>query len=148
MTPDGKQLVSGSKDATARLWSLEEGALVSWIVELLRRHLQVWSLWHSHHVSPHFTKSCATKIHEFVGHTRSVLSVTVTPDGSLQSSCMSPFSFVPCCHLDSGAVCTGRYVVTGSKDKTVRVCQLLFGCRLQCDRRTCFGDMLIISRFC
>lgn len=28
MTPDGKQLVSGSKDATARLWSLEEGALV------------------------------------------------------------------------------------------------------------------------
>ncbi len=151
VTPDGKYVVSGSRDNTVRLWDLATGREVrrftghkNWVGSVAvtpdGRHVvsgstdttvRLWDL------------ATGKEVRRFTGHQHSVLSVAVTPDGKYVTSGSfdntgrlwdlaagrEVLRFTG--HVDAvwsvAVTPDGKYVVSGSKDSTVRVWDLPTG---------------------
>jgi len=156
VTPDGRRVVSGSKDQTLRVWDMETGACLRVLQEyttLVRSlsvtsdgrgavsagaddTLRVWDL------------ETGTSLH-MLGHTDCVGSVSVTPDGRRAASA-NPFhpplgdmsvrvwdlGTRTCLHVLAGharnvwsvsVTPDGQRVVSGSEDQTLRVWEMKSG---------------------
>ena len=131
VTPDGKHVVTGSADKTARIWLLSDGSLVS----TLERHTEAV---HSVCVTPdgkHVVTGSADRTVRIwllsdgllvrtldEGHNGIVFSVCVTPDG--------------------------KHVVTASWDKTARIWLLSDGSHVRTLRGQLDGDANFMTSVC
>ena len=109
VTPDGRQIVSGSDDGTVKIWDLETGNQVRTLtghidgvlsVAVTRDGRQIVSGSRDNTVNV-WDLETGNEVRSFSGNIDSVLSVAVTPDG--------------------------RQIVSGSKDNTVNVWDLETG---------------------
>lgn len=152
LTPDGRHVVSSSKDATIRVWFVLDGRQTSCFISSLANCVCVTPDG-QHIVSGGPRKVCVYDFDGHVlfslrGHTRHITRVCVSPDGEyivscgydktvrvwsyrdrVQLHCMTGHTqgvLDVCCTPDS------RHVVSGSYDYTVRVWSLQTGQQVDC----------------
>jgi WD40 repeat protein/serine/threonine protein kinase len=148
VTPDGRHIVSGSRDHTLRMWDLGTGRCLTTLqghtdnvnsvaVNPDGRHIVSGSRDHTLRMWDLGTGRC---LHTLKGHNNWVLSVAVSPDGrrivsGSYDKTLRVWELVKgrCLHTLQGhtdAVFSvavsldGRHIVSGSQDKTLRVWDL------------------------